>query len=140
MGDAFDVKTIPFSVTFMGGTVPVGTSVVHLFQAPTDDQGGGITVLSAFASSPDTIATGSAPTFRLLRYSSGAVVEGTIGSQTLGTGGWTAGTPKTWTISDAFVDESEYIALECGGTAANAGTAYTNGVHITGAINYIMGR
>jgi hypothetical protein len=140
MGDFGDVKTIPFSMSFMGGTIPVGTVVPLLFQAPTDDQGGGITVISAFAMSPDTIATGSAPTFRLLRYSSAAAVEGTIGSQTLGTGGWTAGSVKSWTISDAFVDESEFIALECGGTAANAGTAYTNGVRIVGAINYITGR
>ena len=135
-----EVKSVPFEYSFSAGTTAVGTSVVLIAKAPTDALGGGITVLDAFVMSPDTIATGSAPTVRILRYSSGAVVEGTIGSQTAGTGGWTAGTPKTFTISDPFVDAGEYIAIEFAGTAANAGTAYTQGIHLVGAINVQMGQ
>jgi hypothetical protein len=137
MANPLDIKTINFS--FQTEALAIGTVTKTLFKAPTDSLGGGITIVAAGASCDDTIATGSSVVFNLLRYSTAYVVEGTVGAG-LGSTGWTAGTPKAWTISDAFVDAGEYIVLEVGGTVANLGTAYTNTqIALNGWVLYTMG-
>ncbi len=138
MSNSFDVKTISFS--FQTEALAVGTITKTLFKAPTAALGGGVTVIAAGASADDTIATGSSVVFNLLRYSTAYVVEGTLGAG-LGTTGWTAGTPKAWTISDGFIDAGEYLVLEVGGTVANPGTAYTNTqINLNGWVEYVMGK
>jgi len=137
MSNSFDVKTIPFSVTL--GSLAVGTVVKCLFKAPTNALGGAITVIEAGASCDDTIATGSSVVLNLLRYSTAYAVEGTLGAG-LGSTGWTAGTLKEWTISDAVVDADEFIVLKVAGTVANPGTAYTNEqMAFSGYVTYVMG-
>ena len=109
-----------------GGTsaITLGTTVVFPLRAPTAVNGGGLSILSAFACSNLAMAAGSSPLVRLLRYSSSGTpaVEGTIAAAVGGSGAaWAANVPQTFTISDAFVDAGEYVAVELAGTADGSG-------------------
>jgi hypothetical protein len=120
------------------GTVYVGTVRLPFAKAPSDANGGGFTVTEAWIASDVAIAAGSAPGFALVTLASGTsqTPTGTICSVS-GTGAWTAGTIRSdfSTISDAWVDGGEYVALEYIGTAVNAGA-----MNITGGFNAVMGR
>ena len=120
------------------GTVYVGTVRLPFAKAPADANGGGFTVTEAWIASDVAIAAGSAPGFALVTLASGTsqTPTGTICSVS-GTGAWTAGTIRSdfSTISDAWVDGGEYVALEYIGTAVNAGA-----MNITGGFNAVMGR
>ncbi len=120
------------------GTVYVGTVRMPFAKAPADSLGGGYTVTEAWIASDVALAAGSAPGFALVTVASGTsqTPTGTICSIS-GTGAWTAGTARSGfaTISDAWVDGGEYVALEYIGTAVNA-TAF----NVIGGFNAVMGR
>jgi len=116
------------------GTVAVGTATYVLGKAPSDANGGGMTVTELVAVSTGALAAGSAYNVTFITQSSANVTTGTIGATTAGQL-WAVGTAKTITVSDAWVDGGEYIAAVVAGTAANA-TSTT----LTLGFNAVMGR
>lgn len=130
---AFEVHQL--TATFAAGTVAIGTTLQFVGKAPTDATGGGITVTGVFAVGDTTNAAGSAPQFRLLKYSAGSVSGTIVATQIPGTAALTANTPVSATIANGWVDGGEYIVAERGGTAVSATIAAQKLL-----IQYVMGR
>ncbi len=124
-----------FSSSFVlgPGTIAVGTTVYPFCKAPADAKGGGFTITEAFAVSSAALAAGSAYDFELVTISNNAV-NGTIGTLAAGSA-WNAGTVRSITISDGWVDGGEYVAARFIGTAVNATSTI-----VTVGINAVMGR
>ena len=120
------------------GTVYVGTVRMCIGKAPSDANGGGVTITETWIASDVALAAGSAPGFALVTLAAGTsqTPTGTICS-VAGSGAWTAGTTRSTfeTVSDGWVDGGEYIGLEYIGTAVNA-TVF----NVTGGYNGVMGR
>lgn len=128
-----DVNAVYLPIV-QAGTIAVGTTNYYWFRSPTAVNGGGITVLSAYITEFSTAhAVGSAPIYRLLRYSGGGTpaVTGTIAS--FGTL-LTAGTPLAFTVATPFVDANSWVVVEVGGTAASS-----VGINAGVTIQYVMG-
>jgi hypothetical protein len=121
-------------VNINAGTLAVGTTNVVAFWAPTDAIGGGLTVTDVRYSSNAAIAAGSAPNFTLVTLGTNSATNGTIASA-IGSAAFTAGTSRVGTISDAWVDGTEGVAVQWAQTAANADSPT-----ITAHIQYKMGR
>lgn len=121
-------------VNLLNGTLPVGTSRVLAFKVPSDAIGGGITLTSCQFASNAAIAAASAPVYELVNLSSTGAISGTL-TTVLGSANWTAGTPRTGTISTAFVDADNYVAVQWKQTAVNADTPV-----ISAVIGYLMGK
>lgn len=101
-----------------------------IFKVPSDNQGGGITVLSAFAVL-DGAGTTSLDLVNL--GSSGTVLGGTIAAK--GSAVYTAAAPESFTVQSAneFVDAGEWVGVR--ENNVGAGDAVT----IVG-FNYQMGK
>lgn len=121
---------------YSSGTVAVGTTTYLFAKAPADANGGGVTITEAFAISDAALGAGSAWNLTLVTASSGAVsaINGTIGTIASGSA-WGAGTARTFTISDGWVDGGEYIGAKFMGTAESVG-----GGNVTVVVNGVMGR
>lgn len=91
---------------------------IFLYRAPSDSLGGGVRVLSAYASNGVTMGAGTSFSYQLLKYSSAAtpVVNGTITAAIGGTAAtfWTAGVPQAFTVNSdyAFLDAGEWLVLD----------------------------
>ena len=113
------------------------TDTFPIFQAPSDDIGGGISILEAIAVNGAATAGGTSFTLQLLKYSSAGTpaLNGTI-TDTLGGSAdeWADLVPKEFTVSTPFVDADEWVYLEY--AEENSGNP-TRG-HIT--IKYTMGK
>jgi len=120
-----------------GGTILAGTFNYPALRAPSDANGGGITIVSAQSFSGTAgDGAGSALKVTLHRYSSTYVLEGTIASAAPAAGSaWPAGTPSAYTISDEYVDASEYVVVNVIATAVSA-SVNERGV----LIQYMMGQ
>jgi hypothetical protein len=118
------------------GTIAVGTAIHPFYKAPADAKGGGITITEAFAVSTTALAAGSAWNFELVTMSSGAqaALNGTVGTLAAGSA-WTAGTVRSITISDGWVDGGEYVGARLIGTAVNGDSH-----GLTVFFNAVMGR
>lgn len=116
-----------------GGTLAVGTVNKFAFKAPTDANGGGITVIDAGVCSAGAIGAGTAPLYTLVTLGTNSAINGTIGTWT--EGAFTAGTVKGATISDGFVDGGYMLAFKEAGTVLNPDQLY-----VTGFVQYKMGR
>jgi hypothetical protein len=116
------------------GTIALGTATYILGKAPADVNGGGLTVTELVAASTAALTAGSAYNVTFVTLSSAGVLNGTIGAPAAGSA-WTAGTARTITVSDAWVDGGEYIAARVEGTAVNA-TSTT----LSLGFNGVMGR
>lgn len=133
MSSYADVNNVSLNL-YMSGTIAVGTTNYYWFRSPTAVNGGGITLLSAYITEESTAhAVGSAPIFRLLRYSGGSTpaVAGTIASFGTLTA---AGTPLAFTIASPFVDANSWVVVEAGGTVATS-----VGLNAVVTCNYVMG-
>ena len=109
---------------FAAGTVAVGSTYAWIGQAPADAEGGGITIVGGYVVGNTTNAAGSAPQFRILKYTAAGAVSGTIvSSQVPGTAALTANTPAAFTVANGWVDGGELIVVERGGTAVSATSA-----------------
>lgn len=117
-----------------GGTLPVGTSYIYGFTVPDAGNGGGITITDVKYSSNAAIAAASAPNFTLVSLGTNSAVNGTIASAT-GSAAFTAGTARSGTITNGFVDAGYGVAVMWVQTAANA-----NMPVITASVQYVMGR
>lgn len=123
--------TIPITTS---GTIAVGSTNYYAFHTPTAANGGGVTITSAYVTEFSTAhAAGSAPVYRLLRYSGGGTpaIAGTIAGTVACT---SVGTPHAFTISTAFVDANQWVVVEYGGTAVSA-----VGINAFVTMNYMMG-
>lgn len=117
---------------------------VWALKAPSDANGGGLTILSAEAVSSTTIANssgvgGTTFTLALHKYSNAGTpaVNGTIAAPIGGTAvGWTANVPQAFTIDTnyAFLDAGERLAIQY--NEVNAG----NPVAAQVLIVYAVGR
>ena len=98
---ASDVNFVVLNLSEQGA----GTHL--LWQAPSKASGGGFTILGAGI----TALTAGTTTVQLLTYSSAGtpVVSGTITATAMG-GTLAPGVPMTATISDGWVDYSEWVA------------------------------
>jgi hypothetical protein len=103
----------------------VAAGTVLLFQAPTDGEGGGITVLSG------GLAGSGTATVALHTFSNAGTPElnGTIAATPAGT--ISAGVPAAYTISDGWVDGGEFVGAVVGGTINDGSYLY---------LKYQMGR
>lgn len=104
-----------------------------LFPAPSDAEGGGITVLGAWVISGTTTSS-----VQLLKMSSAGtpVLNGTIGAAVGGTAdAFTDQCPKPMTISSTyqFVDAGEWVAVKEGNVQAMDAAAIV-------AVQYVMGK
>lgn len=117
-----------------GGTLAVGTTYIYGLEAPSDSNGGGLTVLSVKYASNEAIAAGSAPNLTLVKTTSAGVVNGTIATAT-GSAAFTAGTTRVGTLSTVFMDAGEQAHIMWAQTAANADQPV-----ITATVQYVMGR
>lgn len=113
-----DVKGIPFNLAELtAGTYP-------LWQAPTDAQGGGVTILSGAVSGAGTMIvslyTGS--------NAGTPAINGTIGSMG---GTLSAGVPAALTVSDGWVDGGEWVMAVLSANAVDGMIMH---------VNYTMGK
>lgn len=99
-------------------SIPLGTSdwvgddaVGHIMQAPSDAQGGGLTILSASIVNAAATGAGTGFAFQIENWgTAGTAVAGTIAAAVGGTADpFVANTPRSFAISSAFVDAGEWI-------------------------------
>lgn len=131
---SMDTKTLSLNIADPGAD-----EKIYAFRAPDNGDGGGVTILSAYAINGATLAgPGTTFTFALHRYSNAGTpaVNGTI-SNTIGSATqWTADVPQTFTIDDtySFLDAGEWLVLDYAElNAANASNAHV-------IVHYVLGR
>lgn len=126
---AFEVHAVPVSVgALSNATRP-------LFPAPSDAEGGGISVVEAHIFTGGTSSAEATLVKGTIDAGGTFVVNGTIGAAIGGTASqWAAGAMKHFEIgSDPFVDAGEWVAVVEGNVQAF--NAATNVV-----VSYVMGR
>jgi hypothetical protein len=114
MSNNFDVKelVIPLYATDWDGDA----KYMHLFKAPDDGQGGGVTLLEAWIVNQATTTSGTAHAWELQNWgTAGTAIKtsgGTIAAAIGGTADvFTSGVPKEFTLSNAFIDAGEWVVL-----------------------------
>jgi len=127
---------VPFIASAQNTTGEGGTTAYYkyAFRSPTAANGGGVTILNAYAMEYNTAhAAGSAMVFRLLTYSGGGTpaVAGTIATYGTLTA---AGTPLALTVATPFVNANQWVVVE----AAAAGTS-PSAINIGVTVQYVMG-
>ena len=86
------------------GTIVAGTQQVLAFDVPSDDLGGGFSIVSCTAHATGTIAAASAPQFDVVALSeSGGTVSATICA--FGSVAYVPGVPKVGTLSTTWIDQ-----------------------------------
>lgn len=125
-----------FNVTVIrSGTSAAGTANYIAFWAPTDALGGGVTITKVAYSSPLAVNVASAAQPELVTLGTNSAINGTI-APALGSVAWTAGTIRSGTITNAFVDAGYGVAVKWAQpTSANN----DENVYIAN-IQYVMGR
>lgn len=133
-----DVQIVSVAIPDPGGD----DIQLFLFRAPTDANGGGITITEAYAcdSAADGGAGGTSFTVALHKYSTAGTpaLNGTIAAGVGGTAAaadyWAADVPKTFTISAGFIDAGEWVVAQY--NEHNTG----NPTNLKLNIHYVMGR
>ena len=112
---------------------------LYAFRAPSDAEGGGITILSAFAVNGAATGVGTSFGLALHKYSSAGTpaLNGTIAAEIGGTVDvWADAVPKEFTINStyAFLDAGEWLVIQY--------EEYTAGNPTDGVVNihYVMGK
>ncbi|WWT39942.1 hypothetical protein [Microcystis phage Mae-JY09] len=118
---------------------PGGDKALKCFRAPLDSDGGGVTILSAYAVNHAATGAGTSFSLALHRYSAAGtpVVNGTVAAAIGGTASpWADGVPKSFALDDtySFLDAGEWLAIDYAEqTAGNP----TNGYVV---LQYVLGR
>ena len=118
---------------------PGGADKIYLFRAPDDGDGGGCSIVSAYAVNGATLAgPGTTFTFALHRYSNAGTpaVNGTV-SNTIGSATqWTADVPQEFTIDEdyQFLDAGEWLVADY----AELNSANATNAQIV--VHYVLGR
>jgi hypothetical protein len=106
-----------------------------LFAIPGTAYGGGITITKFAYCTNSAVASGSAPSLKLVTKTSAGAVIATVASS--GSAATTAGTPIAGTISTAWVPGTVgYLAVEVGHAAFGAATT----VNLVASVQYVVGR
>ena len=130
----YEVHTIAVAVPDPAGD----DKQLFLAKVPLDANGGGITILEAYAVNGAATSGGTTFTYQLLTYSGAGTpaVNGTINTTALGgtTDYWAASVPKAFTIATAFVDAGYWIVLDYQEIAA--GNPTNSNINI----KYVMGK
>jgi hypothetical protein len=124
-------------------TIPISASPAanqFALRAPADGEGGGITIVNAYAINQATTSGTATYTLALHKWSAAAtaVLSGTIAAAIGGTADhWTDDAPKEFTLNSAhqFLDAGEWAVINY---AAVAGGAPTAGGAVV--VQYQMGR
>lgn len=112
----------------------------HMFRAPSDAHGGGITILAAYAVNGAATGAGTGFSLQLENWDTGgtAIKSGSGGTIAAAVGGtadpFAENTPKAFTISNAFVDAGEWVVLRKNETNSSDPTRAVVSVH------YVLGR
>lgn len=138
MTNSFDVKTItvPLPAADWGGD----DVACPILRAPDAEDGGGLTILSAYAVNGAATTSGTAFALALHNYGTAgtAIKAGAAGTVAAPIGGtadtFAAGAPKAFTISNAFLAAGEWLALVK--TEENSSDP-TRGVVV---LSYVMGK
>lgn len=118
MAKVFDVHIVSFPLQDTANGWQGDDVTGHIFKAPSDAQGGGITILDAWAS--NAVATGAGTSFslQLENWSTAgtAIKSGAAGTIAAAIGGtaatiWAANVPQSFTLGYPFVDAGEYVVL-----------------------------
>lgn len=131
MSSAFDINTVSVAIPDPGSD----DQQIFLLRAPSDSQGGGLTILGGFAANGATTGAGTTFSYQLLRYSNAGtpVVNGTITAVL--DGAWTADVPRSFVIGgDTFIDAGEYVVLDYQETASG------NPTNSVVSLQYLMGK
>lgn len=127
-----------FALSYPVGDPGGDDKQLFLYKAPSDSNGGGVTVLSASAVNGAALAgAGTTFTFQLLRYASnGTVCNGTVSNALGSDTQWGAEVPQSFTIdaSYQFLDAGEWLVLDY--QELNAG----NPTLATVTVNLAMGK
>jgi hypothetical protein len=114
MTNSYEVKSlvVPLYATDWGGD----DALMHLMRAPSSAQGGGVTILAAYLVPGAATNAGTAHSFQLENWGTAGTSIKTAGGTVAGSIGGTADvfaaqTPKTFTISNAFLDAGEWLVL-----------------------------
>jgi hypothetical protein len=91
---------------------PAADDVLHLMTAPSDPPGG-IEIKAASATSSNAVAANTANYFSVSLRNGGTAYSGTaaVAAAVGGTGGWTALTPKAFTISAGNLTAGQALQL-----------------------------
>lgn len=112
MGSSFDTKTL---VVNLGD--PGGDDALLVLRAPTAEEGGGITILGAYAVNHAATNGGTSFSLALHKYTNAGTpaVSGTIAPPIGGTSDpWASAVPKSFTIDGdhARIDAGEWLAID----------------------------
>lgn len=114
MPDVFDVNiiTVPLSGADWAGDDVTG----HAFRAPTNAQGGGVTILRADVVNAAATGAGTGWGVQFENWGTGGTAikdsGGTVAAEVGGTASpFEAGVPKAATIENGFVDAGEWIVI-----------------------------
>lgn len=111
----------------------------HVMVAPSDAHGGGVTILAAYGVNGAATGAGTGFSLQLENWDTGGTAikssGGTIAAAIGGTADvWAADTPKSFTISNAFVDAGEWVVVRKNETNSSDPTrGYV-------VIHYVLGR
>lgn len=107
-----------FPITIALGDPGAGNKQLFAFRAPSAGFGGGVTILSGYASNATTQGAGTSFSVALHKYSSAGTpaVNGTIAAAIGGTAAtfWTANIPQAFTIDTdyAYLSAGEWLVVD----------------------------
>ncbi len=114
MSNALDVKIVSYQLYDAASGWQGDNVHGAILKAPLGGEGGGITILRAYA--VNGAATDSGTSFSLALHNfgtAGTAVEGTIAAAIGGTADpWVAAKPKEFTLSDPIVGAGEWVYLD----------------------------
>lgn len=137
MANGLDVKSVSMTLPDVATTGWQGNDVTgHFFKAPSDAQGGGLTILEVWVVNGAATGAGTGFSIQVENWgTAGTAVGGTIAAAIGGTADpFAANTPKEGTITTAFVDADEWVVLR------KAETNSSDPTRCTVTVNYVMGK
>lgn len=137
MSNAMNVKTL---VVPLDAASWAGDNVQQrILRAPDADDGGGLTLLAAYAVNEAATTSGTAFSLALHNYgTAGTAIKASGGTVAAAIGGtadvFVAGAPKAFTLSNAFLAAGEWLVLD---KQEDSSSDPTRGVVV---IEYLLGK
>lgn len=137
MSNATDVKQV---IVALSTTDLAGDDVqMHVLRAPNAGDGGGLTILRAYAVNEAATTSGTAFSLALHNYgTAGTAIKASGGTVAAAIGGtadvFVAGVPKAFTLSNAFLAAGEWLVLD---KQEDNSSDPTRGVLV---IDYLLGK
>lgn len=114
MSRQFDVNIAVYNLADTANDWQGDAKIGHVLKAPSATQGGGLTILKAYAVNQAATGAGTSFALQLLNYGTGGTSQDSVISSALGgtASPWAAGTPKEFTISDGYIAPGEWVVLK----------------------------